>query len=142
MTTGDDSKILVLEDDRTSARAVTYLLAGAGHSVKTAHSAEQAIEIAEGWRPDLLLTDILLDGRRTGFDVASLLRSDHGSGELAVVVMTGLTSSEISRHRGNREVFAVLRKPLVPSELERTVTEALVGRSERITESESMTEGE
>lgn len=120
-------KILIVEDEPASADALRYLCEDYGHTVEVANGSDEAFEIAERLEPELLLTDILLCEKRTGIDVAAALAEQDES--LAVVVMTSLPPAAVPRYLGEQPVFAVLHKPLQPSEFEQTIAAALTSRT-------------
>lgn len=68
--------ILVVEDNRLNLELVTDLLEIAGHSVRTAGTAEEGLRLAAGDPPpDLILMDIRLPGMDGHAAVAILKRS-------------------------------------------------------------------
>ena len=68
-------KILVVEDDETLLNALKYNLAKEGYSVVTAVDGVQALEIARGEKPDLIILDIMLP-KLDGFEVCRILRKE------------------------------------------------------------------
>lgn len=74
------ANVLIVEDDRPSLEVVTRILAGRGHSVTGAGSAEEALAALDGASFDIVLLDLVLPGmtglqalaeikRRTAADV-------------------------------------------------------------------------
>ncbi len=66
-------RILVVDDNRDGAASLAELLALMGHDARTAHDGIEGVELAEAFRPDLIVLDIglpKLNGldacRRTG----------------------------------------------------------------------------
>jgi len=56
-------RILVVDDDPPTRSGLSELLAEAGHEVSSAASFDDAVEILQTAPPDLLITDVRLDGR-------------------------------------------------------------------------------
>lgn len=57
--------ILIVEDEPTLASAYRTLLEGAGYKVKSAYNGQEALEVAKGFEPDLILLDLrmpVMDG--------------------------------------------------------------------------------
>ena len=50
--------ILVVDDERTLARAIRGYLVEAGYEVEVAGDAEQALEMLDRLRPDVVFTDV------------------------------------------------------------------------------------
>jgi two-component system alkaline phosphatase synthesis response regulator PhoP len=68
-------RILVVEDERAVARGLEYALTNEGFSVLWAESGEQALELAHGRDPHLVLLDIRLPDI-SGFDICRQLRAE------------------------------------------------------------------
>jgi two-component system cell cycle response regulator DivK len=58
------TKVLVIEDNEKNRYLISFLLKGAGFEVIEAITGEEGIETAMRERPDLILMDIQLPGRR------------------------------------------------------------------------------
>jgi PAS domain S-box-containing protein len=81
-------RLLVVDDNRDAAMTLAMLLELAGHSVRMAHDGEEAMRVAEQFRPDAVLLDIglpLLDGHA----VARRLRSLPWARETVLIALTG-----------------------------------------------------
>ena len=70
-----NSKILVVEDDANLLETLKYNLRKEGYDVVTATDGEQAIAIARGEKPDLIILDIMLP-KMSGFEVCRILRKE------------------------------------------------------------------
>jgi PAS domain S-box-containing protein len=108
--------LLLVEDDLVSARIMSKLLRGVGHSVRTAHSVASAIEAASP-DIDLVVSDLgLPDG--SGLDLMSRIKQEYG---LSGIALTGFGMDgdiEKSRRAG---FVAHLTKPVDFSRLEATI---------------------
>ena len=63
--------IMVVDDDDLIRKYIGVLLGSAGYQVSMMSDAEQVLAaLRSGARPDLLLTDVLLDGKTNGFQLA------------------------------------------------------------------------
>ncbi len=54
--------VLIVEDTPVNLKVVRFVLHRAGFDVRTATSAEEALEVLEHFRPRVILTDIQLPG--------------------------------------------------------------------------------
>src|SRR5262245_43867388 len=82
-------RILIVEDEFYIALDIEALLLGFGHSaVGIAVSADQAVSLTERERPDLVLMDIRLVGRRDGIDAADEIFSRFGIRSVFVTAHT------------------------------------------------------
>ena len=114
----DALRILVV-DDNTDGRALTSLvLTQAGASVKAAASAREALQMLDGERPDVLVSDIGLPDE-DGFGLIRRIRqyeAEHG-GFLPAVALTGYARAE-DRDRSLAAGYqAHVPKPVDPAQL-------------------------
>jgi hypothetical protein len=66
-------RVLVVDDNADSADSIAAILETSGHEVQVAHSAQQALEMAVEYQPDIMLLDIGLPDM-DGYEVAKHLR--------------------------------------------------------------------
>jgi two-component system, OmpR family, response regulator ResD len=110
-----DARILVVEDDLTVAEIVMDYLRHAGLEPRHALDGRTALEIAAGWRPDLVVLDLMLPGV-SGLEVCRQLRDRH-DGALPVIMLTAL-GEESDRVRGLESgADDYVTKPFSPREL-------------------------
>ncbi len=83
------AKILVVEDNPTSMKLATMLLATANHVVIGARDAETALTMARDQQPDLILMDIQLPGM-DGLAATALLKRDDATRTIPVIALTAL----------------------------------------------------
>lgn len=122
------TRILIVEDDSSARGALELDLLRAGHEVRGAGDATEALDIAQTFPPELLLCDWMLPGDADGLDLASELHDRLP--ELCIVFMTGLPDGYRAAARGLRLPIAeVLVKPLSLQHVRRAVSRALEERS-------------
>jgi DNA-binding NtrC family response regulator len=87
--------VLVVDDEPNIRRTLEMVLTGAGYQIVQAASAEQALErLRSPSQPvDLVVLDIKLPGM-TGLDALKILREEHASNELPVIVISGHATVE------------------------------------------------
>ncbi|HTX23390.1 MAG TPA: response regulator [Steroidobacteraceae bacterium] len=85
---GTPARVLVVDDNVDAAESIAMLLSLEGHEVRCVHAAEQALETARAFHPDLVLLDIGLPGM-DGYEVARRLRSEQRIERLRIVAVTG-----------------------------------------------------
>ena len=91
------SRILVVDDLVASAETLMTLLEMEGFEVKVANEGMAALQIAQEFRPDVVLLDIGLPGMN-GFEVANRLREQPESRDALLIALTGYGEAE-SRNR-------------------------------------------
>jgi two-component system alkaline phosphatase synthesis response regulator PhoP len=76
--------VLVVDDEQQIAEIARDYLQHAGFTVLTAHDGEQALQLARGRRPDLIVLDLGLP-KRDGLDVARTLRRES---DVPIIMLT------------------------------------------------------
>ena len=109
--------LLVVDDNRDSAKTMTRLLQALGHEVHTAHDGETALKEATSFRPEIILLDIGLPGM-DGYEVARRLRQEEGMHAMRLVAMTGYGQEEDRRRAEHAGFDQHLTKPVDPTELQ------------------------
>jgi CheY-like chemotaxis protein len=79
--------ILVVDDSEPELDLMTYLLRARGHEVVPASSGEEAVAIALGSMPDLILMDIQMPSM-TGYEALDALRASGRADICPVVALT------------------------------------------------------
>lgn len=119
--TGRGERVLVVEDQDDLRRLVAALLLSLGYRVVEAGGAEEAFESVAREPVDLLLTDVVLPGGVSGFELARRLEPENPG--LKVLYMTGDPTRIVSDGRGPNA--PVLRKPFRRKELAEVMRGAL-----------------
>jgi len=106
--------VLLVEDSPEIRTNVRKMLRDLGHSVLEASSAEEAEALAEIPEIDTVLTDITLNGTKTGLDLARALRRTGKPSR--IFLMTSRGASDSIRRAAAQE-FPLLSKPFSGAEL-------------------------
>ena len=128
-------RIFLAEDEPVNALLVRTTLEKAGYSVHHAGDYDMLKEMLDGndgWRPDLVLTDLSMPGAPDGSLIADLcgrLKSA-GHAHVGVVVLSGEQSESVRNTALMQGADSFLTKPVLPEKLVEAVDSALVtGRS-------------
>lgn len=116
------SRILVVDDNKDSADTLGMLLRLMGNEIRTAYDGLEAIQMAESFRPDLVLLDIGLP-KINGYDVARHIRQQPWGHEMILVALTGWGQDEDKRSSRDAGFNFHLVKPLEIAALERLLAE-------------------
>lgn len=81
-------RVLLVEDDPASLELATEILSEDGFVVFAATHGEQAVQLAKGKAPDLVLLDLTLAGQG-GLAVALALKEDEATAHLPIVAVSG-----------------------------------------------------
>ena len=109
-------RILVVDDHRASADGLGKLLRIKGHDVRTAHDGLAAVEVADEFRPDVVLLDIGLP-KMNGYEVAQRIRQQPWGQGMVLIAVTGWGQEADRRHSQEAEFDHHLVKPVDPSAL-------------------------
>jgi DNA-binding response OmpR family regulator len=80
------SKVLIVDDEPNIVLSLEFLMKQQGYKTRVARDGDEALAEVEGFRPDLVLLDVMLP-RRDGFEVCQRLRAD-GWSELKILMLT------------------------------------------------------
>jgi two-component system response regulator AtoC len=120
--------ILLIEDERTLARAIQAFLTEEGYEVVVAHDAEMALQQLETVRPDLVFSDV----RLPGMDGITLLkRLQAFDAGLPVIILTAHGSVEGAVEAMKLGAFHYLKKPVDLDELKLLAERARESRAIR-----------
>ena len=106
-------RILVVDDNRDAATSLAQLLQLCGHETHIAHDGLQAVQIAQSFRPDVVLLDIGLP-KLNGFEVAQKIRQQAWGRDMVLVALTGWGQDEDRRKSSEAGFNAHLVKPVDP----------------------------
>jgi two-component system, OmpR family, phosphate regulon response regulator PhoB len=81
------TKVLVIEDDRSLAEVLAYNLKASGYEVLVATDGQDGLLKAQTKSPDIVVLDLMLPVV-DGLDVCRRLRADHSTKELLIVMLT------------------------------------------------------
>lgn len=81
-------RILIVDDNVDAAFVLSILLKRLDHEVHATHGGEQAIELMEGFRPDVVFLDIGMPGM-DGYEVCRRMRQLPGTDKCHIVALTG-----------------------------------------------------
>ncbi|RIX73428.1 ATP-binding response regulator [Acidovorax cavernicola] len=119
-----DLRILVIDDERTILEGLSVVLANWGATVLAAQTRAEALALADSWEtpPDVVVSDLLLQGGDNGLDVlAALERHPRGIGAgTARLLVTGETKPDRLREVAAAGI-AVLYKPVSPRVLRQAI---------------------
>jgi two-component system response regulator AtoC len=108
------STVLIVDDERTLARAVKAFLSEAGYETEVAGDAERALELVESLRPDVVFADVRLPGM-SGIDLLRRIRDFDPA--IPVIIMTAHGTIEGAVEAVKLGAFDYMKKPVDLEEL-------------------------
>jgi DNA-binding response OmpR family regulator len=121
--TKEAAVILVVDDEASVCCCLTDALRSEGYNAIGASNLEQALQLAQQYHPDLVVTDLRLE-ESTGLDVVSALRRQHGS-DLPAVIITGHRDLAALSAASRLRPVEVIDKPVDIQRLTATVRSEL-----------------
>ncbi len=116
-----ESLILIVEDTETCATTLEIALGSlAGHDVRTAPTAEEALVLLAGRPASVVITDLHLPGL-SGFDLIQQIRERPQDGRPVIIVISGDTDPCTPRRVLDLGADAFFTKPYSPAEVRRTL---------------------
>ena len=92
----DGLRVLVVDDNIDSADSLSQVMQILGYPVATAHDGVEAVEMAAGWRPAVVLMDIGMP-RMSGLEAASAIRALPGGDRPWLIALSGWGQSDDRR---------------------------------------------
>jgi|SoiMethySBSTD1v2_1073268.scaffolds.fasta_scaffold762765_1 CheY-like chemotaxis protein len=87
------TKVLVVDDNRDGAEMLSLLLQMWGYTTVSAYDGVPALELADTFRPDVILLDLAMPGL-SGYEVARRLRSQPQHRGLHLIAVSGYGRTE------------------------------------------------
>jgi len=117
-------RIVVADDEAHILHVVSMKLTNAGYEVLTAMDGEEALELCQAERPDLLITDYQMP-YLTGLELCKKLRADPETKKIPAIMLTARGFDMEPAEMIQAGIAAVLAKPFSPREVLEKVTDLL-----------------
>jgi CheY-like chemotaxis protein len=92
-TSPENMKILIVDDIPENVSALALALESEGFTLAMASCGEEALQIVEGFLPDLILMDVRMDGI-DGFETCRQLKKNDATSDTPVIFLTVSQDSE------------------------------------------------
>ena len=96
-------RVLIVDDNEDGAHSLASILELNGHSTQTTHDGEEAVRLAELFRPDVVLLDLGLP-KLNGYETCRRIREQSWGKEMMLVAVTGW-GAESYRQRSREAGF-------------------------------------
>ena len=114
---GPRRRILVVDDNQDAADSLSLMLQLKGHDIRTAQDGLQGVQIAEEYRPDLVLLDIGMP-KMNGYEAARHIRQQPWGQSMLLVALTGWGHEDDKRRAAEAGFDHHLTKPVEHSRIE------------------------
>jgi CheY-like chemotaxis protein len=105
------ANILFVDDEPLTRKLLTQAAQILGHKGFTASTEEEALKMAQDMKPDLIFTDVNLNGRRS-LDMIGQLHNAPQTKNIPIVTLSALHLVEIQAEAAARGAVASLEKPI------------------------------
>jgi len=109
-------RVLIVDDNVDAAETLAMMLELLGQQTRQAHEGNNALQVAQEYKPDLIFMDIGLPGL-SGHEVVTKMRNELGMTEPYIIALSGYGTEEDRRKSFNAGFDNHLVKPLDPSAL-------------------------
>ncbi len=109
-------KVLVADDERVIADTLAMILNQSGFQAKVAYSGEKALELAQEFQPDMLISDVIMAGLN-GIDAAIQIRAVLPGIKILLFSGQAATADLLEKARAQGYEFEILAKPVHPQDL-------------------------
>ncbi len=116
-------KVLVVDDNEDAASSLSMLVELLGHEVRTAYDGVQALDLATGFHPDVVLLDLGMP-RMDGYEACRRLRAQPWGAGMTVFAVTGWGREDDRRKTQQAGFDGHLVKPVAPDVIARTLSSA------------------
>jgi twitching motility two-component system response regulator PilH len=117
-------KILVVDDSPTARAFIVDTLSGKGYHILTAVDGEEALDKASTERPDLILLDVVMPGKK-GFHVCRQLKAEATTKSIKIIMVTSKNQQSDRMWGLKQGADAYLTKPFDTAELLGTIAKCL-----------------
>jgi CheY-like chemotaxis protein len=111
-----EKKRILIADDETGIRTVLGRMLSAEYIVLEAANGEEAVEIAKGQKPDLILMDLIMP-KMDGYTACSAIKADEATKGIPVVVVTAVGHDLNKRFATEMGAAGYVTKPFNIQEL-------------------------
>ena len=118
------AKILIVEDNALNIKLFCDLLAAHGHEPQAVTDSRHALEAAQEFQPDLVITDIQLP-HVSGLDLIRLLRADAKLGDVPIMAVTAYSTTGDEERIRTAGAQAYVAKPISVMKFVATVDDLL-----------------
>lgn len=117
--TQEKDYVLVVDDEHGVRELLAAALRRAGFNVRVAASGEIALKMISKCPPQVVLSDLMMPGGMSGFELIARVRSNPQTENVPIVVITGKDMTPEDKQFINNEIADVIRKgDLMMSDLE------------------------
>lgn len=112
----NNPRVLIADDERIIADSLAMILSRSGFDARAVYSGEMLIEMARNFRPDMLVTDVIMPGI-TGIEAAIMIHKILPACKILLFSGQAATADLLELARARNHEFELLVKPIHPTDL-------------------------
>jgi DNA-binding NtrC family response regulator len=124
-------RVLIVDDEAVVADSLQLILSSRRYEVRTAYSAESAIEVLAEWRPDLAVIDVMLP-KMNGIELAGIVSSNYPSCRILLISGHPGTAELLNEAKSHGISYDILAKPLHPTFILDTVANLIPAKNNQL----------
>jgi CheY-like chemotaxis protein len=106
----DRKNVLIVDDDIVTQNMLKTALGNAGYDYIVASNGREALELAAGKLPGVIILDIMMPGMDGG-EVADVLKKNPRTKEIPIIFLSSLISKEEEKTGAKKDIVSFLAKP-------------------------------
>ena len=119
-----DKKKILIADDEVSIRLTVGRLLENDYAILEAANGAEAVEIAKGQKPDLILMDLIMP-KMDGYTACAQIKADEETRGIPVIVLTAIGHELNKKYATEMRAAGYLTKPFNIKELLKLITSLL-----------------
>jgi DNA-binding response OmpR family regulator len=109
-------RVLVVDDEHVIADTLAMILNQSGFEARTAYTGERAVELAGDFRPEMVISDVIMAGLN-GIDTAIQIQRVLPGVKILLFSGQAATADLLEQARAQGYEFEILAKPVHPQDL-------------------------
>lgn len=102
-------KVAIIEDDQTISQMYRFKFEAEGYTVETAENGKLGLQMAEAFKPDIILLDLMMP-EMTGDEMLKKLRATTWGKTTKVIILTNMGEQEVPAGVRELGVAAIILK--------------------------------
>lgn len=124
------TKILIIDDEKIYLNMIIHALKEKNYHIETASNGSEGIQKAHSFKPDLIITDVIMPNMN-GYEVTTTLRRENNFAHTPILILTAQTDMQAKLEAFEAGADDYLSKPFEPKELIARI-EVLFRRTKRV----------
>lgn len=119
------AKVAIVEDDMAISQMYRLKFETEGYEVQTAENGKLGLELAEEFKPDIILLDLMMP-EMTGDEMLSELRKKPWGKDITVIILTNMGEEEAPNSLKSLNVHSfIVKAEMTPRQVAERVKQAL-----------------